>query len=901
MDALIARLALARGWISQESYHRILARMSGEFSSSELMEDILRAEGLSGEQLGTLRGALQIPRKEPWMGDWRLVRRIGVGGMGSVFEARHRRTGRRAALKVLLPRLGHDPEFTSRFLHEARALARISHPNVVHAFDAGNAGEFYFIAMELVDGEDLRELLLREGCLAPVRSAEVALGVARALSAIESAGLVHRDVKPANILIDVAGVIKLADLGLFHDDLDPRIIWDGAVFGTPQYMSPEQVLGHKEIDIRSDLYSLGATWYHALIGRPPFEGDAPERIAQAQVEALPEPPAGIRPDVPLAMERLILTLLEKDPSRRPPNAMTLAREIEGILGSPAAKRKPTETARLRKRDRWKIDKGFWRGRIARFLFFAFPFLLGVVFLSRWGIWTGRERPPTSERKIPSVQPAGDGEDHTPVHAVIDSAVSSVRDLALRVSRVSRQVVSRALPRFPGWTAFPRGEESAEGPSSDSPRGKIPSPAVAGVQEKTAVIEWAARGAEEARLRFRRALSKFRGREAFEVVLRDGSSEYVQVALAYLPALNALDGRPVPLEILHPATLIVWASLDLDDPIPDGGVGLAISEGYFRGAQKILEVLSPVIPGAVRKFITRSSAGKTQPMAVADAFLSRGLRAVFLEREIRNHFQSGRFREAADELRVLLDLEENFPLSVLKRSRWSSMKNRFQRISHLKESFSTGTVAPLDPLQGEIFLIQYLFQEDRELRDFRFSGPAWALEDGSLTRKSPGRGLKQDRPERPAILKGPLDTVAIFALPVTVKGAWSAPWEMEGRIVVGFADRFVALSAHSILESWRGEFEDGELPEVGGRIPARGRISHRFQVKFFQDRTVVEIPGQGRTELPFDPPSSPTVPPLGRLTFGLDPDGALEKLSLIGLLDPVWAEARILERKRLEGK
>src|SRR6185295_14784262 len=139
----------------------------------------------------------------------------------------------------LLPRLGRDPEFSARFLSEARALARISHPNVVHAYDTGRDGHFYFIAMELVEGEDLSRLLLREGCLSPVRSAEVALAVVRALEAIAAAGLVHRDVKPANILLGQGGTVKLADLGLFHDDLDRRIVWDGYVFGTPHYMSPE--------------------------------------------------------------------------------------------------------------------------------------------------------------------------------------------------------------------------------------------------------------------------------------------------------------------------------------------------------------------------------------------------------------------------------------------------------------------------------------------------------------------------------------------------------------------------------------------------------------------------------------------------------------------------------------
>src|SRR5262245_41094927 len=223
--ALIARLALARGWIAREAYERLLG-------SDGSIEEGLLAGGLTTEQLGTLRGALGDKKREAWIGDWLLVRRVGIGGMGSVFEARHRRTGKRSAVKLLLPRLGRDAEFAFRFLREARALARISHPNVVHAYDAGRAGEFYFIAMELVDGQDLQRCLERDGCLSPLRSAEIALAVARALRAIAQAGLVHRDVKPANILIDAAGAVKLVDLGLFHDDLDPGSLGEDYFFGT---------------------------------------------------------------------------------------------------------------------------------------------------------------------------------------------------------------------------------------------------------------------------------------------------------------------------------------------------------------------------------------------------------------------------------------------------------------------------------------------------------------------------------------------------------------------------------------------------------------------------------------------------------------------------------------------
>ena len=221
-DVDLAHLALFRGLISKECHQRSLLeadRYQALGLDKSVEEIFVEAGSLTSDQVRSLRNELGLALKCPRIGDYEILRRVGLGGMGTVYEARHVRLKQRIALKVLFPRLARDPERAERFLLEARTLAKLNHPHLVHAIDAGQDGEYFYLAMEFIDGENLLQVLAREGPLKPPRTLEIVRAVCGALGALEEKGLVHRDVKPANILVGPEGIVKLADLGL-HKAVD---------------------------------------------------------------------------------------------------------------------------------------------------------------------------------------------------------------------------------------------------------------------------------------------------------------------------------------------------------------------------------------------------------------------------------------------------------------------------------------------------------------------------------------------------------------------------------------------------------------------------------------------------------------------------------------------------------
>ena len=221
------------------------------------------------------------------------MRKLGRGGMADVYAARQISLGRDVALKVLRSEFSNDKDYVQRFRREARAAAKLNHPNIVQVFEVGNVGSLYYIAHELVDGHNLRQQVDRHGAIDAELAIEVLIGVASALKAATEGGITHRDIKPENIMQSTSGIIKVADFGLarFGAEVDVsggNLTQVGLTMGTPRYMSPEQVRG-KPVDVRSDLYSLGVTMYHLLSGRPPFEADEPLALALMHLQETPQP------------------------------------------------------------------------------------------------------------------------------------------------------------------------------------------------------------------------------------------------------------------------------------------------------------------------------------------------------------------------------------------------------------------------------------------------------------------------------------------------------------------------------------------------------------------------------------------------------------------------------------
>lgn len=264
-------------------------------------------------------------------GQYTLVRVLGRGGWGIVFEAQHTRLKRRVALKTIsLQRLSND-DSVARFRREMELIGQLHHPHIVLAHDAGEISGMHYLAMEYVDGLNLSEVLKSHGMLPIAEACEIARQAAVGLAYAHANGLIHRDVKPSNLLMGRDGTVKVADLGLARfisgDGFDERLTVDGRALGTVNYMSPEQVRGEPDLDCRTDLYSLGCTLFEFLTGRAPFAGPEFQTSRQklnGHESSIPPRVHTLRPEVPEELDRLVARLLEKRREDRPQSAVELA-------------------------------------------------------------------------------------------------------------------------------------------------------------------------------------------------------------------------------------------------------------------------------------------------------------------------------------------------------------------------------------------------------------------------------------------------------------------------------------------------------------------------------------------------------------------------------------------------
>ncbi len=270
---------------------------------------------------------------------YEIVKRLGSGGMADVYLARDTHLGREVAIKILYQRYARDEEFVARFRREAQAAAGLNHPHIVSIYDRGEADGSYYIAMEYLEGKSLKDLIAQKGSLPPDKAIFVAEQILQALQFAHEHNVIHRDIKPHNIVISGRGEVKVTDFGIARAGTSAKMTETGSILGTAQYLSPEQAKG-KAVEQGSDLYSLGVVLYEMLTGRVPFEGENPVAIALKHLSDVPVPPQALKPGIPDNLNTVVMKALAKDPRERYRSAeeflADLGRCRENLPVAPAA-------------------------------------------------------------------------------------------------------------------------------------------------------------------------------------------------------------------------------------------------------------------------------------------------------------------------------------------------------------------------------------------------------------------------------------------------------------------------------------------------------------------------------------------------------------------------------------
>ena len=333
-DIAFAKIAVLRRQVTQEQVQecfRTLGQNAMSGQESTIASIMVAKSLLPAAEADAIAKMVEAGQVVPELPDYTLLHELGRGGMGAVYKGLQTKLDRKVAIKILFPELARNERYLTRFLNEARAVAKLQHPNIVSAIDIGEAGGFHYFAMEFVEGETVAAIIKTKGPYSEAGALDITMQIARALEHAWKHRLVHRDVKPENILMTEDGQAKLADLGIAKQvDSDMSLTMEGGVVGSPNFISPEQANGIKDIDTRSDIYSLGATLYFMLIGEAPYKGDtAAVVMAQHMVAKLPNP-RDRRPELTEGVCRLIEKMMAKDRTNRPLDPAALMKDIEAV-------------------------------------------------------------------------------------------------------------------------------------------------------------------------------------------------------------------------------------------------------------------------------------------------------------------------------------------------------------------------------------------------------------------------------------------------------------------------------------------------------------------------------------------------------------------------------------------
>jgi serine/threonine-protein kinase len=336
-ESYVGRLAIERKLITPEELkvcfdeQRTLAQAGKRLS---LIEVLLKCGYVTRSQLQRLGGDMEdsIARKAQQIPGYQILGKLGAGAMATVFKARQLSLDRIVAVKVLPKKLSENPEFVERFKKEGIAAARLSHSNIVQAIDAGVAGEYLYFVMEYIEGRTVYDDLANGKIYSEKDALDIVIQVARALEHAAERGLVHRDVKPKNIMLTKQGVAKLADMGLAREteDREAAAAEAGRAYGTPYYISPEQIRGEEYIDFKADIYSLGATLYHMVTGKVPFEGSTPAAVMHKHLKEPLIPADHIVPTLSTGLGEVIECMMAKNREDRYASMTDLLGDLQRV-------------------------------------------------------------------------------------------------------------------------------------------------------------------------------------------------------------------------------------------------------------------------------------------------------------------------------------------------------------------------------------------------------------------------------------------------------------------------------------------------------------------------------------------------------------------------------------------
>jgi eukaryotic-like serine/threonine-protein kinase len=335
VDTLVGRLVIDQGLATQDEVQHCLEKarqLREDNNQASLVQLLVDNEYVTRRQIARLRQIIEAERSGQKIPGYKILGKLGSGAMATVFKARQISLDRTVAIKVLPRKFTTNAQFIERFYAEGRAAAQLNHPNIVQAFDVGKAGDYHFFVMEYVDGRTVYDDIVKHKRYSEAEAIDIVIQIAESLQHAHERGLIHRDVKPKNIMINPEGVAKLADMGLARaiTDKEAAEAEAGKAFGTPYYISPEQIRGELNIGPPADIYSLGATLYHMVTGNVPFDGKNPSAVMHKHLKSPLVAPDHVNPKLSQGISEVIEMMMHKDPRRRYQSCKDLLVDLRAI-------------------------------------------------------------------------------------------------------------------------------------------------------------------------------------------------------------------------------------------------------------------------------------------------------------------------------------------------------------------------------------------------------------------------------------------------------------------------------------------------------------------------------------------------------------------------------------------